>query len=161
MTKTYDIMGQWALWRHYKHHGGYGRTILDKLLSGMPGRGCPVCRRKGRVDGLICPVCHGKGTVELDKHNNKINPAFIRQTSKYYGNALMERVDRIVSDLRRDPKTQSQYFVILAEFCRNGTQEVKANRMGISDSYYSRLLKQAIEHIDQSLGYHETLEKAN
>lgn len=69
-----DSMERWARWRHYKH-GGYGKTLISKLIDGMPGTNCPTCRGNGRAPGariagkqshVVCPDCGGSGRVQLE-----------------------------------------------------------------------------------------------
>ena len=69
-----DLMERWAHWRHYKH-GGYGKTLTQKCIEGMPGTNCPTCQGRGRASGariarkqshVICPDCGGTGRVKLE-----------------------------------------------------------------------------------------------
>ncbi len=75
-----EQMEGWAHWRHYRH-GGLGKTILQRVLEGMPGTGCPTCAGKGRASGALigrkgtfiaCPTCGGNGRVKLDASDYKI-----------------------------------------------------------------------------------------
>jgi hypothetical protein len=78
-----DQMEGWARWRASGFRQfGYGKTILQRVLEGMPGTGCPTCGTKGRVPGSLvgssapfvkCPTCSGHGRVPLDASDHKIN----------------------------------------------------------------------------------------
>lgn len=68
------LMEQWARWRHYRF-GGYGKTMTDKFIEGMPGTNCKACGGAGRLTGgrhghaqqwVICEECGGTGRVKLD-----------------------------------------------------------------------------------------------
>lgn len=69
-----ELMERWARWRHFRY-GGYGKTLTDKFIEGMPGTNCKACGGAGRVPGgkhgnaqqyVICEECGGAGRVKLD-----------------------------------------------------------------------------------------------
>lgn len=75
-----EQMEGWARWRHYRH-AGYGKTILQRVLEGMPGTNCPTCAGSGRAPGALigrkgtfiaCPTCGGNGRVKLDASDHQL-----------------------------------------------------------------------------------------
>ena len=163
-----EIMKDWALWlKGGKSEHGYGRTFLEKALSGMPTTKCTTCQGSGKVLGerynlpklgqVTCLTCGGRGKIIATSSKTQINPAFIRATK--FGtpdNPTAERIDVIVnSDL-----SQIQASVIHQEYLhpRGGNQEQKARRVfvgrtrkrkvkGIHRGYYSRVLNEAHSRI--------------
>jgi hypothetical protein len=138
-----DKMNQWSRWRQARITNGLkfpAKTILGKMMDGMPGTICPLCR--GHDDE--CAVCEGSGRVKLDPGGAKVNPAFIGSTYRQPDDPQSQTIDRLVCELRAGKKTQKYFFVIWEEYCaRNGTQEIKASRIHISHEYYRTLLKEA------------------
>jgi hypothetical protein len=186
-----DLMERWARYRHFRH-GGYGKTMLQRIMDGMPGTICPTCgggRRKpsgfpacptcsdtGRVklkpeperlQRLRCKPCGGHGEVAGKtclhcrgqgyrwKSTVKVNPAYIGSTYREPSDPVSERIDRLVSELKRrnGHALLGYYLVIYAEYCdsRPGTQEAKALRMGISAENYRKRLQRALEWIEKCL----------
>ena len=161
-----DLMDGWARWRVGKISAGLGwphKTMTGRLLDGMPSTKCTTCNGRGYVTerdihsirGRIdCPVCAGEGKVKADPRGLKVNPALIRSTAPYYSpmdNPLFVRIDGAVSAFRLDDKRRSLFFVVWYEYTRNGTQQTKADRLHISQGYYSKLLDQALTEIDLQL----------
>jgi hypothetical protein len=69
-----ELMERWARWRHFRY-GGYGKTLTDKFIEGMPGTNCKACGGAGRMpvgrhgnaqQFIICEECGGTGRVKLD-----------------------------------------------------------------------------------------------
>lgn len=76
-----DLMEGWSRYRRNRSNGGYGKTILQRVLEGMPGVGCPTCAGKGRAPGALigskstfipCPTCGGSGRVKLDATDHQV-----------------------------------------------------------------------------------------
>ena len=76
-----DLMEGWSRYRRNRSNGGYGKTILQRVLEGMPGTGCPTCAGKGRAPGALigskstfipCPTCGGSGRVKLDATDHQV-----------------------------------------------------------------------------------------
>lgn len=139
-----DKMNQWSRWRRAgKISAGLdfpSKTILGKMMDGMPGTICPVCRGHDEE----CQVCEGSGRVKLDPGGSKVNPAFISSTYRQPADPQSEAIDRLVCELRAGKKTRKYFFVIWEEYCsRIGTQEIKASRINLSHYYYRTLLKEA------------------
>jgi len=75
-THVKHVIEGWARWRCGRHGLGYSReSMTGKLMSGMPGTGCPTCGKKGKVPGkqfgidedmIICPTCSGEGRVPME-----------------------------------------------------------------------------------------------
>jgi len=63
-TQTREQLERWARWRHFRH-GGYGKTMTEKFLEGMPGTRCPACGGHGKRGRLDCEPCGGSGRVQL------------------------------------------------------------------------------------------------
>jgi hypothetical protein len=60
-----EALERWAKWRHYRH-GGYGKTLTERLIEGMPGTHCPTCGGRGKRGPFACPTCEGAGRVRLE-----------------------------------------------------------------------------------------------
>lgn len=72
-----EQMERWARWRHDPNRHGYGRTVLQRMLEGMPGTNCPTCSGRGYTRRYpVCPGCSGAGRVRLDQ---KADRAVTRQ----------------------------------------------------------------------------------
>lgn len=76
-----DLMEGWSRYRRNHSNGAYGKTILQRVLEGMPGTGCPTCAGKGRAAGALiglkgtfipCPTCGGSGRVKLDATDHQV-----------------------------------------------------------------------------------------
>lgn len=72
----------WARWRHFRYTGGIGKTILQRVMEGMPGTNCPTCAGRGRAPGALigrkgthiqCPTCGGSGRVKLDANDRRVH----------------------------------------------------------------------------------------
>lgn len=141
--------------------GGSGRARLYINHHRVRRRRCPDCMVKGisqgETNGRTCIRCRGSGwrVEEFDKSN----PAFISSTYLEPDKPALQRIDRLVCELRRRSEhgvrhtLLSYWLVIDAEYCdhRGGTQEIKANRMGISYESYKKRLQRALEWIAASL----------
>lgn len=57
-----EQLERWARWRHYRY-GGYGKTMTEKCLEGMPGTRCPSCGGTGKRAKQVCTTCYGDGRV--------------------------------------------------------------------------------------------------
>lgn len=77
----HDLMDRWSRYRRTQRLGGFGKTILQRVLEGMPGTGCPTCAGKGRAAGALigrkgtfiaCPTCGGSGRVKLDTTDHQV-----------------------------------------------------------------------------------------
>jgi len=155
-----DVLEQWARYRVGREDGGTGlprQTLLGKVLDGMPGRDCPRC--KDAVTGaslgyvyvqapgvarrrVTCPTCEGHRKVKLDANPAKVNPALIRGNGPrraFDDDPLSQKVDWLICVAL----TEDQRTVIIWQYTRPGTQEMKACRLGISQGYFSRLLGEA------------------
>lgn len=64
-TQTREQLERWARWRHFRH-GGYGKTMTEKFLEGMPGTRCPACGGQGKRGRIDCEPCGGSGRVRLE-----------------------------------------------------------------------------------------------
>lgn len=60
-----EALERWARWRHFRY-GGYGKTLTEKFIEGMPGTRCPTCAGRGKRGREQCPTCEGAGRVRLD-----------------------------------------------------------------------------------------------
>ena len=186
------LMNRWARWR-LTYRKGYGTTVLERLLAGMPGTKCPTCQGRGwtlvyptcptcvgvgrikakpmteRVSNTACRACmrDGQSTGQVDGRTclpclgsgriirvvAKINPAFIPSTWRLKTDSASERIEAIMLMLRRRPRTQSYYLILLQEYTRLGTPEIKAERMKITHEYYRKLLQRAHERMAFELGF--------
>lgn len=157
-----EALEQWARWRQYRASGELGfprKTILGKILDGLPSTTCTLCHGGKRVAGsrvgadarwVTCPQCSGEGRIKADPDGVKVNPAFIRSTANpasYDEDPQSQQVDWLVCM----KLTEYQRSILLIEYTHSGTQEMKAMREGVSHSYYSRTLKDAINEIEAGL----------
>ncbi len=62
----------WAHWRHYRN-GGYGKTMTEKFIEGMPGTRCPACAGRGKRGHDTCATCHGAGQVHLAPASHEVS----------------------------------------------------------------------------------------
>lgn len=156
MTNIRDDLDRWAKWRRHRTGLGYPRrTLLGRCIDDMPKTTCNLCRGDGLLPGsatTTCPRCNGKGRISGESSPSKINPALIHSTRYDTGNAKMEKLDKIMSSLRRNDHTIKYWLVVYFEYCRSGTQEMKAARLGKSQQYFSKTLREAYDLITDSLG---------
>jgi hypothetical protein len=155
-----EVCERWARWRHYRMGGGLGypsRTILGKLLDGMPGKKCPTCRGSKRfkcgiighvVQYITCPQCSGQGEVKHDADIKKVNPYFIRPTNyEEKPDPVSERMDWLycteLAELERN--------IIWAEYVLNGNRNVKIGRLKVTHAYYNATLTQAHQKLADGL----------
>lgn len=149
-----EALEQWARYRQGRVDGGLGwqkRTILGKLRDGLPTNLCPICigREKPHHN---CPVCGGDGRVKLEVMDDKANPAFIRGNGPVYSyddDPQSQRVDWLVCT----ELTEDQRVVIILAFCTNGTQSLKARKIGISQQHFSQIQGEAMAVIESRLFY--------
>lgn len=153
-----ELMEKWSRWRRAKISAGLywpSKSMLGRMLDGMPGVICPQCR--GRDED--CEICFGEGKVRMDPSSKRINPAFIPSTYRQPDDPESERVDRIMCELRASPKTIKYFFVLWAEYVKPlGTQDVKANNMNISPGYYRVLLHRGHGFVE--MGMNENVTKS-
>ena len=151
-----SLMEKWERWRHERSKLGYGKTILEKCLEGMPGTNCPTCQGRGKTNSYpTCPTCSGNGTVKLDPSatKGKVNPAFIASTHRLPDDETSEKIDRLICEMRAHDKTKGYYYVLIQEYTRIGTQEMKAERMHLTHNNYRVKLHRAHDMVSIGLGY--------
>lgn len=151
-VKIRELMERWQVWRDERRKEtlaqlGYGETFLKKCLDDMPGTICPACRGKNQE----CPLCDGSGRIDLDPEVGLVNPAFIRATSRSVEDDTSLKIDRIMCELRRNPKTLGYYLILLQEYTRIGTQQIKADRIHISWGAYKTKLSRAHRAVEERL----------
>ena len=154
MTSISQILEAWAQWRAHPWkvaHLGYGKTVLARMLDGMPGTFCPYCAGKGKRDGDTCPQCSGLGRIKLDPSSTrlKINPAFIVSTHLPEDNPLFYVVDRAVAGL---PK--QQYKAVMSEYVwhiSEPDQRRRAKRLRLSYSNFKKSLERGRGTVEQHL----------
>jgi hypothetical protein len=71
---TREWMERWARWRHYRY-GGFGKTMTEKFVEGMPGTRCPGCGGTGKRAKEICTTCFGAGHVPMTPGADKVRTA--------------------------------------------------------------------------------------
>lgn len=156
MTPIRQLLESWAWWRHSRFWIplGYGKTIFARLMNGMPGTNCPLCRTTGKYQGNTCPQCSGLGRIKLDPSSTrtKINPATIRSTHQPEENPLFYQIDRIIA--QQLPRQQKR--VIMSEYVwhiREPDQKRRAQRLRLSYANFTKCLYRAHENIEQRLKY--------
>lgn len=153
-----EALERWARYCAIREDGGTGwakRTLLGRMLDGMPGTTCPKCLGKGHVHiqpdtgpkvKLECPTCDGQGRVKLDTRETLVNPALIMPTgskARYDDDPVAQRVDWIICA----HMTEDSRIILRLQYLRNGTQEQKARRLRISQGHYSKILGEAVEEL--------------
>lgn len=100
----HDLMDRWSRYRRTQRLGGFGKTILQRMMEGVPGTGCPTCGTKGRVPGSLvgssdpfvkCPTCGGAGRVPLDandyqEHIRDCPHCYVRRPGEKKGRSMGE-----------------------------------------------------------------------
>lgn len=69
--RTREQLERWARWRHYRY-GGYGKTLTEKLIEGMPGTRCPSCSGSGKRAKQVCGTCYGAGHVHMLPETDRV-----------------------------------------------------------------------------------------
>ena len=156
MKDAREIMQQWARWRKCRITAGIGwprKSMLGRMMDGMPGTNCPTCQGRGKNQEFeTCPTCSGEGRVKLDPGGKKVNPAFIPSTYRLPDDPQSEDVDHLICELRAADKTYKYFYVLWAEYVKpNGTQDIKARRMNMSHGYYRYLLHEAHKLVELGL----------
>jgi hypothetical protein len=161
-----ELLQRWAAWRRQGRLGAEvgwsNKTLTGKLLDGLRGTRCPTCGGLGTMPGgrfrakpatLVCSTCDGEGKILLDREPEKANPALIRPTYRGSEEHTLVLVDHLVCALRQGPKTQKHFLVLWAEYVsqRYATQQRKADGMGISHSYYRKLVHETHALIERGL----------
>jgi hypothetical protein len=151
--------GHKATWLVCPTCGGSGKAKLEESAPRIHAVACPNCiverhgRRysSGEVNGRTCFRCRGLGVVIRDE--TKVNPAFIPSTYREPDNPTCQRIDRLVCELRQRDALLGYWFVIHAEYCdaRGGTQEIKAERLGLGAANYRKRLQRALEWVESGL----------
>jgi len=156
-----DVMDRWARWAEYRISGelGYPRkTILGKLLDGMPGSKCPCCLGSKRIEvGKIgsvvqyatCPQCSGLGEVKTAGDANKVNPYFIRPTGGFTEreDPVSQRIDWLVCTFIEEKERS----VVMAEYRQNGNRNMKIRKLRITHLSYNNILASAHDKLADGL----------
>jgi len=122
---------------------------------------CVFCRDpySGRAtgelpDGRSCHKCHGgKRLVVL----LKVHPATIKGT-RYLGpdgepDPVSALIERTIEAWKDHNETYWLARVVIEEYTRNGTQEMKAMRLRVSQAWFSKNLKAAHRRMTEMLGH--------
>lgn len=135
---------------------GYPRSVIGRMIDGMPSNRCVACSGIGRVPGAQqgaamqytkCAVCNGAGKVDLTPSTHSVNPAFIHSTSSYCGDPASERMDWAICQLTIPRAKQ----VLIIEYCERGTQAAKARELGITQGRYSQVLSESLDALGANL----------
>lgn len=133
---------------------GTGRLLL-KLTATQRAvtRVCPICEGSKKFAGDHCYRCKGAGTVQVIQL--KVNPAGIRGTRFSVGAGVGDGQSLILDDLITGWCERDQTFwmnrVVIREYFWNGTQEVKAQQLRVSVSFFKKTLRDAYCSIDEVL----------
>jgi hypothetical protein len=94
--------------------------------------------------GGTCHKCHGGKRLIISL---KVHPATIAGTRRYGGDhesdPLSARIEEAVESWLQRNITYWLARVVVEEYCRNGTQEMKATRLRVSRPWYCRNLSEA------------------
>lgn len=151
------VMEGWARWlcTSAGTNLGWGPTVLGRMIAGLPSTKCTRCdgagtlmtkNTHGHKKAIPCPRCDGAGKITGESTAHKINPAFIHATAPRYENPLYQRVDAILRELN-----YLQQLVAGEEYLGNGTQVMKARRIGTTQERYARLLAQVHVAVERGL----------
>ena len=154
-------MDRWARWRARRVGANLyfpRRTILGKLLDGMPGLKCPCClgskkievgRHGSVVQYATCPQCSGQGEVKSSGDPNKVNPYFIRPTSgeSDHEDPVSIRIDWLLAT----EVSENERAVVMAEYTWNGDRNAKISRLRITHLSYNDILSGAHGKIAEGL----------
>lgn len=119
----HDLLMTWGAYRsgYTRSHLGFGRTVYDRMMSGLRGTTCGKCIGRGVVLAITasgkvqapCPVCKGKGKVNVATRG-KINPACIPSTGRSDPEVeppIFARIDKAMQRL-----TIKQRIVIVSRY---------------------------------------------
>ena len=111
-------------------------------------RVCPCCENeKDRRER--CHRCRGAGVVEVVAQ--WVNPAAIRSTAPSGLDWQSWMLDEMITGWREQDRTFWMNRVVIREYFHNGTQDLKAQRLRISQSWYKKCLRAAYLDIDRAL----------
>ncbi len=111
-------------------------------------RCCPVCENeKDRRES--CHRCRGAGRVTIV--TAWVNPASIRSTAPPGQDWQSWMIDDLVTGWREHDRTFWMNRVVVREYFHNGTQAMKAHRMGVSAVWYNKRLLAAYRSIGQAI----------
>ena len=104
-----------------------------------------VYRSTGEMpDGRTCHKCHGGRRLVVDL---QVHPATIKGTAAQgraiESDPLSAQINATVIAWQHDEKTVMLAKVLVAEYCHNGTQEMKAKKMGNNRQWFKRQLREA------------------
>lgn len=127
---------------------GKGRIKLDarkriKVLA------CSICGPDGRFLGEPCFRCGGK--KKYMDITILVNPAAIRGTGVSYGDVQSAIIEQLVGSWQAQDSTIWLHRVTVFQYCRLGTQKMKADRLGISLSFFERRLHEAHYYVERAL----------
>lgn len=120
---------------------------------------CDMCDRdkwgypSGEINGRTCFKCRG-GKARL-LIAQKINPAGIKSTKMVgsigFTDHVFEAIESTVREWGKANETRMYRKVVLREYFYNGTQEMKADALRISRTFYIRKLREAYQVIEPIL----------
>lgn len=120
----HELLIEWGGRRtgYTRSHLGFGRTVYDRMMSGLRGTTCSKCLGRGVVQAITasgkvqvpCPACKGKGKINVATRG-KINPACIPATGggapEFVEPAIFGRIDKAMQRL-----TIKQRIVIISRY---------------------------------------------
>lgn len=158
MKKLEQDLERWARWRDGGPSVlGYPRSVIGRMIDGLPSNKCIACDGVGRVPGTqqgaamqytSCAICGGAGKVDLKPSPHCVNPAFIHSTVAYISDEYCERIDYAICQLT----TPKAVKVLIIEYGERGTQAAKAKSIGISTVWYEKILQAALKELSLALG---------
>ena len=135
---------------------GTGRLPMKLAATVLRSRRvCPCCEGESDPQGkptdrrLRCHRCHATGIVEIV--SQWVNPAAIRSTAPPGLDWQSWMLDELITGWRDEPATFWMNRVVIREYFWNGTQDMKAKRLGISMGWYKKRLRAAYLAIDQAI----------
>jgi len=141
--------------------GGEGRVDGD-LASTQRTRtiACPYCwqqlhgrwRSTGEINGRTCHKCRGGKRQIVDL---KVHPATIKGTRYMGPDAAVDKTTLAINSLVLGwAQANDTYWlarVVVEEYCRNGTQQMKSVKMGVSRCWFKKNLSEAHRRLSDEI----------
>ena len=131
---------------------GTGRLLLKLTATQRAvSRVCPICEGSKKFAGDHCYRCKGAGSVRII--DLKVNPIGIRSTRPGSGVGDWQSLvlDNLITGWRERDETFWMNRVVVREYFWNGTQQMKARQLRVSESFFKKTLRVSYSEIDRAL----------
>lgn len=134
---------------HKRVSGDLGAKLKKRQVD------CPFClvrderngtyRATGELpDGRTCHKCKGGRRIEIDL---TVHPAMIKSTTHLGPYTDPDTISVLINTTVMQWREHNAHYwlarVVVEEYCRNGTQTIKAERIGVSQGWFSKNLDKA------------------